>query len=752
MQKNIMNELLSPAGTLDAFYAAISNGADAIYLGLDKYSARAYADNFSLENIGDLLEFAHLRNVKIYVTINTIAYDYELKQIYKTIDKLAELGVDGIIVQDLAVLTYITNHYKSLAAHVSTQMGIDDLDGAKLVKDLGAERIVFARETNINTLKSIKKELGIEIEAFIHGALCVSYSGNCFMSSMMGERSGNRGRCAGCCRKPYTLVDLTNKQIVQNGFLLSMKDLNISPNLKEMNFVDSLKIEGRMKEPTYVGAVTRYYRNILDNNENSVDINKVFNRTYTKGFMFNATSSDITNIERPNNFGYLIGKIERISRGKIWIRLTRKLSKGDQIRIENPHSLEEISIPVLKLYDSSFNVVQTMNKVAVVSCDKKVTIGANVYKTKDVEFNQEIEKTFLQKELKKLDIDMEFLAQIGKPIMLKIQYSSYKSFVKSEFCAEKAISSITTNGNILAQLSKLNDTPYQLRNLNINSDENIFIPLKAINELRREGIAKLNEMRLERKVVLADEKSFIPEQNELNDPILRVEVSNQEQYDACQELGIANIYFKNVIRRNNANYRDINGEVLVGGLGGINHYKDTNYVVSDYSLNVVNYQTTAILSSLGVKRITLSPEIDKEHIAKLLDNYKLIYNTYPNLELIVYGRMKLMHTKYCPLKRLGLCGKCKENRYALKDEFASFPLLFNDDCTINVLNSKKLNLIDDLDSLNGINNYRLVFTDETKDEAKEIIEKFQTKLNGNSSEKEFNSSTDTRGHFYKNPL
>lgn len=749
-----MNELLSPAGTLDAYHAAISNGCDAIYLGLDKFSARAYATNFTLENFKELLDFAHLRNVKIYVTINTIIYDNELEEVYRTIDKLAEYGADGIIVQDLAVFNYIVNNYKSLPAHVSTQMGIDDFEGAKFMKELGAKRIVFARETNIETLKRIKDELGIEVEAFIHGALCVSYSGNCLMSSMMGDRSGNRGRCAGCCRKVYTLVDSNSNKEIIKGYLLSMKDLNVSNNINQMRFIDSFKIEGRMKEPNYVASVTRYYRNLIDNEKvDKESLFKVFNRTYTKGFINNEDAKVITNINKPNNFGYEIGLIEKKVKNKIWIRLNKELSKGDQIRVDADSIFEEISLPVTKMFDNNLDVILSSNKLAVIECDKHVRVGAKVYKTKDAKFVEAANRTLLNKEYKKLDVDMEFIAELNRPLLLKVKYSnSVKAVVKSDAIIEAALAKATTEDNIRGQLSKLNDTPYKLRNLSINMDDDLFIPLKTINELRREAIEKINSQRIERVLVRNTPKEIVPKEHKLIDPEITVEVSNEEQYEVAKELGIKHIYFRNIVTKNHAKYDSFDGEVLVGGLGGIGYYKDKNTVVSNSSMNVVNYKSVAILSSLGVDRITLSEEINKDNINKLIENYVSEYHTFPNLELIVYGRSKLMHTKYCPLRRLGMCGKCKEGNYELKDDYASFPLKFNGDCTITLLNSKTLNIIDDLDGIKGVNYYRAVFTTESREETKYIIEALKEALLTGRSQKSFNKDIHTRGHFIKNPL
>ncbi len=751
-----MNELLAPAGTLESFYAAISNGANAIYLGLDKYSARAYADNFTTTNLKELVNFAHLRNIKIYVTINTIIYDNELEDCYKTIDELANINVDAIIVQDLAILHYITSHYSSIDAHISTQFGIDDVDGAIIAKELGASRIVLARETSLDTIKEIKDKVSIELETFIHGALCVGYSGNCLMSSSIGERSGNRGRCAGCCRKIYSLIDAKTNKTINTRYLLSMKDLNTSEYINKMRFIDSFKIEGRMKEPSYVAAVTRYYRNLIDKENTNTDaLNKVFNRTYTKGFINNEDSLNITNIDKPNNFGYRVGTVDRWSKNKVWIKLIKPLNKGDQIRIDNGDIKDEISIHIDKLYDSSFNSVQYMTRMAIVDCDIKVNQGDKVYVTRDNRFYNDIKQTLLPKEYSKLDIDMEFNGSIGKPFMLKITFNNKtKVFAKSSWIIENATTAVTTKDEITTLLSRLNDTPYKIRNIIVNIDDNSFIPLKYINDIRREAIDKLNQIRLDNKPIKKESSPILPPKHDLLDKKeICVEVSNDKQYEIAKELGIKHIYYKNIVRRNNARYiEDTYHEILVGGYGSINHYRNSlAKIVSDYSFNITNYVSIALLHSLNVNRITLSQEINLESINNLVENYYSYYQTYPNLELIVYGKTKLMHTKYCVLKRLGMCGKCKESLFKLKDEYSEFPLVFNDDCTMTILNGKTLNNIDDINKIKGVNYIRLVFSNEDENETRRIIQMTINKLNGND-EIVFDSNNNTRGHFNNNPL
>ena len=499
-----MSELLLPAGDIKAFYAAISGGCDAVYLGIKKYSARAYANNFTIEELKDLVSYAHLRNVKVYVTMNTILYDEELSEAYKMVDELAKIYVDAIIVQDLALLFYINNNYSSIKAHVSTQMGIDDYYGAKLLKDLGASRIVVARETPLKVLKDIKNNLDIELETFIHGALCVCYSGNCLMSSMIGERSGNRGRCAGCCRQIYSLIDLNNSQNIKTGYLLSMKDLNTINYIKDLKFIDSLKVEGRMKDASYVYSVSKAYREALENDSNlNNSLDYIFNRTYTKGFMLDEDSKNITNILRPNNYGFEIGKIVKVNKNTIWIKLNNTLSKGDQIRIQNKdNELKEISISVNKLFNEDFKEVEQVNKIAIISCNYKVSNNAVVYKTKDIKYNKEIDEYLLKnKEYQRIAIDFIFYARKNKNISLVCKYNNIKVSKTLPIKVEEAIKSSVSNDNIISLLNKINDTPYKVNNIILEVDDNIFIPLKSINELKRSVINELNNIRLKRDII-----------------------------------------------------------------------------------------------------------------------------------------------------------------------------------------------------------------------------------------------------------
>ncbi|MBR6529557.1 MAG: U32 family peptidase, partial [Firmicutes bacterium] len=382
-----MTELLAPAGNMEALKAAIANGCDAIYLGMQKFGARAYSDNFDYEALKEAVDYAHLRGVLIYVTMNTIVFEAEIQEMKEQLHKLNEIGVDGVIVQDLAVFDYIVNNFEDLEAHCSTQMGLDDLEGTLLYKELGAKRVVLSREVPMEKVKEIKKIAQIPIEIFVHGALCVSYSGNCLMSGLIGYRSGNRGRCVGSCRKPYELIDTTTGKSLGESYILSTKDLNTIDYIEDLKEIDSLKIEGRMKEPAYVANVVSKYRAAIDGTleaEDKENLKKTFNRTFTKGYLFGEDKKDITNIQKPNNFGYEIGKITGYYKGMYEITLNKLLNQNDIIRID--HENEDVNLSVVRLYDRDENLINKSEDVCYIKIKEKLSVGDVVYKTKDYQY------------------------------------------------------------------------------------------------------------------------------------------------------------------------------------------------------------------------------------------------------------------------------------------------------------------------------------------------------------------------------
>ncbi len=744
-----MTELLAPAGNMEALKAAISNGCDAVYLGMQKFGARAYSDNFDMESLQEAVRYAHIRDVKVYVTMNTIVFEDEIDDMQRQLRELNEIGVDGVIVQDLAVFDYIVNSFTDMEAHCSTQMGIDDLEGTLLFKELGAKRVVLSREVPIEKVKEIKQAAKIPIEIFVHGALCVSYSGNCLMSGLIGYRSGNRGRCVGSCRKEYELFDKTTGKSLGKSYLLSTKDLNTIDYIDELKEIDSLKIEGRMKEPAYVANVVSQYRAALDGKAsagNKNNLKKTFNRTFTKGYLFHEDPKDLTNIRRPNNFGYEIGKVTGHRSGMYEITLSQRLNQNDIIRID--HDNEDVNLSVVKLYDRDGNLINGADKVCYIRIKEKLSSGDVVYKTKDYLFYKDLEDN-LEKEFRRFRMDLKVYAYPDSKLVIDAEGLGCSYLYESEEILGEAISNPTTREQVVKQLSRLNDTVFTLGDVEFE-EYNAFIPVKMLNNARREIVQGLYDAKISSKErgtrePEAKEKISFPTQR----PYITASVTTKEQYDACVSCGIKEVYFDNIIRRNQITYDEREGELLIGGYGGIYYYRNRNPFVTDYSLNVVNSTSCRQLYRLGAKRVTLSYELNKKQIGELIDAYYAENDGYPALEMIVYGRAPLLFTKYCPLKKMGQCGICKTKSYEIKDEYGTFPIISHDDCTTTILNGKSLNLLDEMPSIDGVEAFRLNFTIESPEEVVKVVKAAQGKLDGKISQSLFNQETDTRGHFNK---
>lgn len=337
MKKQI--ELLSPAGDFNCVKAAVQNGADAIYLGFSSFSARSAAANFTLEELKQAIEYAHVRNVKIHLALNILIKNNEFSEAISIAEKAYEYGVDAIIVQDLGLALTLINHFPKLAIHASTQMTANDLHSVKSLERLGFKRVVLARELSLQEIEYICRNTEIEIETFAHGALCISYSGQCLMSSMIGGRSANRGKCAQACRLPYQLLE--NDKVIDNGYLLSPRDLcalEFIPGLIEAG-VASFKIEGRLKSPEYVAIVTRIYRKYIDlylsgqnyeiDPKDIQDLRQAFNRgNFSTGHLSPKPNRDLVFKEKQNNMGIYIGNVANYNekKGHITINLNEKIA------------------------------------------------------------------------------------------------------------------------------------------------------------------------------------------------------------------------------------------------------------------------------------------------------------------------------------------------------------------------------------------------------------------------------------------
>ena len=341
-------ELLAPAGTKEAFLAAIANGANAVYLAGKKFGARAYASNFEEDELAEVIRHAHLKNMQVHVAVNTIVDRDELPQLREYLSFLYDVGADAVLLQDLGAVRLAKEIVPQMPLHASTQMTVHNIAGVQALEELGFSRVVLARELSIPEIREICKKSRVEIECFVHGALCVCYSGQCLMSSMIGGRSGNRGRCAQPCRLPYTLVDAQGNDVLGDtagNFLLSPRDLNaieLIPQLLDAG-IDSLKIEGRMKRPEYVATIVHTYRKAIDHHlgvrREAVDdadrahLAQVFNRDFTTAYMEKRQGRYMMSDRRPNNRGLLIGRVTAYDRSShmVTVKLSEGLSVRDQV-------------------------------------------------------------------------------------------------------------------------------------------------------------------------------------------------------------------------------------------------------------------------------------------------------------------------------------------------------------------------------------------------------------------------------------
>ena len=650
-------ELLAPAGNMDALKAAIQGGCDAVYLGGSYFGARAFSKNFNNDELIEAINYAHLYGVKVYVTVNTLIYDDEVDKFLEYIEFIHKNNVDAVLIQDLGMFDLVRKTFPNLELHASTQMHIHNSDGTKMMEKLGMKRVVLARETSIDEIKYIKENSNVEIEVFVHGALCISYSGQCLMSSLIGGRSGNRGTCAGSCRLKYDVIDGNGKKLNKDNYPLSTKELNSLEHIGELIDigVSSLKIEGRMKSKEYVYKVVSLYRKAIDSyyekgyvsfdEKDIIELKKIFNRDYTKGFLFNTENNDLINGYRPNHMGMPVGEVIQYKNGFAKIKLTDNVSIGSGLRVIDKH--EDIGISVNDFYiDKKLVKTAYARDIIDIKVNSPVMVGSKVLITLDSELNKKID-TLIDSNLRKVDITGKFSAKCGENISLMLNDGVNQVIVYGNV-TQNATNSPVDRDIVYEKLNKLGDTVYRFSELTINVDSNIFIPLKEINDLRREAVALLNEKRLYKYEFVKDHYEIdVPSFEE--ERLLTCLISDKDSFDKLDrryDLVYSEDYVNGTILklpRVIMEYPDYDKEVMIGEIGGFNKYKN---VYTDFSMNVVNSYTVAFLHSLGAKRITLSYELNDSQIRNLINCYHERYGKHPNLELIVSGYEEVMISKF----------------------------------------------------------------------------------------------------------
>ena len=485
-------EILAPAGTFDSVVAAVNAGADACYVGGDLFSARAYAGNFDKLKMLEAINYCHINNVRIYMAVNTLLKNDEIANLISYIKPFYEEGVDGIIVQDMGAVKILSEAFPDLPLHASTQMSICSSFGAAFLKEIGFSRLVPARELSLKEVKKIKNEVDIEIETFVHGAMCFSYSGKCLMSSFAGGRSGNRGRCAQPCRKAY------NSSSLKNEYALSMKDMCMLSDIPDLidAGIDSFKIEGRMKKPEYVASAVRAYRDISDayiSGSLNYDMIKcytdelmdIYNRGgFSSGYYFMQNGKNMLANKRPNHTGILIGRVMKVDSPDIKISLEKDINKLDILEVRTGR--EDIEI-TSNTSGKAGKIIKLKGRNL-----KQIKNNMPVYRTRNDSLIEDIRKNIIGKE-KRQTVSGKVTAKIGEPITLTL-ISDCKDVsvnVLGEVVSAAKNHPVSIE-QIIEKLSKTGGTGMEF-SLQYEADENIFIPIGSLNKLRRDAVCRLNE-------------------------------------------------------------------------------------------------------------------------------------------------------------------------------------------------------------------------------------------------------------------
>lgn len=705
-------ELLSPAGNILAFYGAINAGADAIYVGADRFSARAYAENFTTEQLVGCIELAHLKKVKVYLTVNTLLKDAEIDELYDLIYPLYLAGLDGVIIQDLGVAKVLAQYFPDLERHASTQMTLTNQYSLEFLKQCGFTRVVLSRELTLKEIQSLKEQSTLELECFIHGAMCYCYSGQCLYSSVLGGRSGNRGRCAQPCRLPLKVIDETQAE-TDYFYPLSMKDQETACILNQLieSGIDSFKIEGRMKKAEYSAGVTATYR-------------KMLNRYYTSGKLV-PTKTELQ----------LLSKLYRRS-------------------------------------DKQEGYYQTQNGECMITKDKPS------YNPVEDELLEQIRRDYLH-EPSKLNISGYIYLTAGEAACLTIQYNDITITVIGEI-VEAAKNRALTRQEVRKQISKLGDTPFYLKELEVMLEGEVFYAVRCLNELRRAAIDELrreiikkNGFPLRKRSTEIKKTGLVDERPDLECRCGKekkfhsysISVSTKEQllavinshlkveylyldYSLFMELEtnafpfdkkvkgiyvslppIYRMFHQNIFDAIYEKYNKLNiwlAGFEIHNLEELQWLKGKAYftgeLVSSDSLYCYNSQTAVFLSN-QVRRLVLPWELTKKESLHLLEK-----NPDIEFEKIVYGRTRLMVTANCLAKTTK---KCKndglQHIYYLYDRIKTrFPVKL--DCAIccnSIYNSVPFCSFDSVDLYQKHGIIRLIFTVESVEQTAQVLQYFE---------------------------
>jgi U32 family peptidase len=742
-------ELLAPVSNHASLKAAIENGADAVYMGTNSFSARGYADNFDREGLLEAIDFAHQQDVSTYITVNTLVKESELRDVAEVLELLCSHGADAVVIQDLGILRILKENFPEFPIHASTQMTIHNSPGVKLLEALGVKRAVLARELSLEEIEKIRLSTSIQLETFIHGALCISYSGRCLMSSFLGGRSGNRGYCAQPCRKMYKLDG-------NEGHLLSPRDLNLSSRLNDLIHagVDSIKIEGRMKKPEYVAVVTKTYRDILDrlSEDPNAMVTKdaqqrleiIFNRDFTEGYVSGDPGRSLMTTDFPGNRGTVLGSIIKSDPNIITLKLEMPLRLGDGIAVNGSGT----SINVIWMEEERVKEAPA-GSVVTIPFQGAPPPGSAVYKTYDLELIAAARKSFSSL-IKKIPVSMDVKAKKGDKLTIQIKDETGHSVEAfSDDVIVSARQRPIDKDSLTRQVSKLGDTVFEVNDINLQIDDDIFIPLGVINSVRRETVQQLEILRVEqyrRKCVpINPDKSEALSNIRQDNPRLSIRVTDPDAIYAAVLGGANRVYvdIEGLIHKEektniaieqaheakvsvyirlpdiikdadlgliNSTLENLHGfdGIMITGPDQILMCKEKIHapIVADYPVNAFNHETLVLLTSLGISGTIISPELTLDEIADIPAGF--------DLECLVQGAVQLMISEHCIFRGgKGCTGSkniaassdiikpCDSQNNIIDEKGFIFPVRCDTMCRTHIYNSRELCMIDHLPAVLG---------------------------------------------------
>lgn len=735
----LKQELLAPAGDIEAGYAALYYGADAVYLGLSRFSARATATNFDEPTLDEFTAYAHSLNRKVYVALNTVLQESELSGLIESLDICTRCHVDGLIIQDLGVARVMKEKYPHFEMHASTQMAVHNKEGALYLKKLGFKRVVLARELTAAEIKEIAAIPDLETEAFIHGALCYSYSGLCMFSSVEYARSANRGKCLYPCRASFMCNGKENH-------LFSMKDMALQEDVLNMP-VTSLKIEGRKKSALYVAAVTDYYRRILDGkgaDENREErIKQIFSRPWCK-FHFNGKDKNVIDRDFVGHRGLLIGNVENVSHGRVKLTPTHKIARYDGLQFDAAGDEKPFGFSAQKIFVGSKNVFEVKaGQTAEIELPKgypTLKKGDKVYlaSSGEVKGAYHYEKPKPHEFRNKYDIEVEVNVYDDK---ITAKCGEFSAIVEGEFTP--AVNLDKSKEAIEKAFAKTGDTPFNLKRLVINNESGLFAPASLLNDLRRDLYNRINikQQPVELPEIIGNKQS--KETQLFTIKIDNLSYLNLLDLDKFAEIiylinpqsdikGLAKLP-KNKIRialpavcRHPVLFADIINRLLDGGY---NKWEIANWwalevlpcerldISFDASMYMLNTQAMSMAAEIGVSRVTLSLEDNKTNICNIVEKSKI------DTQIVVYQDIPLFTSVGCI--RNNDCAHCNQQPmwFDLQRDGRKFKAL-SDHCQMMVFDDKLFCIAKEVEDIEA-NYLRMdfIYRQYTAENVKNIVDK-----------------------------